>query len=685
MKLSSLAIVLLAFIGFVIASACKDCDNNTVTPAIETESPTRASRSLGKPVHQNRTAYADPAHCRINIGGGRPFGVRDLLGGIVKVISQFVPEVGTVYSFASDIYDFFDQLLPKPDTFINIWDCIKADVENLIHKEITEQAYKDATENLKGITDSLGFYKCVFYHWAHNTTHPCATGLQGTHDIGIYDIGSQAMSFFNLLQSRIPEFGDIVQQDTLLPYYAFSATLYFSATSDILRYGHEWGIDKDVILSVRDFSRTRLKTYSAHVVDVLVKTVIPDCKSATDHYACVQVFLGILDGPVNVVPSWPILASVDIFSKSDIVLHNNYHSAQDPNDDRILSYDKNTVNSILFDQSRIYEQTVCTSPEDIKFTDSWTIGWDGGWGAGQPQVVFLPGWLHWTFGSDPICHSFYQYQYDPRCSACGWHKSDPGNMFKHLGGGKLWTAVASYPLNPYDSRAYLPSSPVIIGFDCPHSYYDCKSMLYYDESGGGFSASYNTYEVPPNYQIYNFQLTMPNNSDIAPMATGGGNGVVFEYAPVQKDFDSLAINGTTHVIPGASTNMEWAPAATTEAGRLEYLFSGHAAYSIGGSSDNTFYNINTPSGIPLKSLRVSAFIQDSDSNYSATIVHETATLQAELTKTDVGLTGYQGDYTLYVSDVVNVPSGLKKIAINGRKSLLGAIILSNYKDDMSTD
>ncbi|KAF9342592.1 hypothetical protein BGX26_007212, partial [Mortierella sp. AD094] len=321
-------------------------------------------------IHQMR--FGNPriaSDCKIDLGGGtKPFGIRDLLDGVMDVVGEFQPEIGQAYSYASKIYDFLDGVIsPRKDNIIDIWDCIRADVEALVDEKIEAEAYKVATERLAGITKDLKLYQCMFYHWAHNTTDPCTGELPGA-----YGIGAQAMVLFNLLEEQVPWFGSVVQKKPLLPYFVFVATLHFSVAADILEYGDEWEIKPEAQYAVRDVSRADLKDYSKHVTDVLNSEYIGACV-AKGYDACSDVYREIMDGSVNLVPTWPIIASFGLFSRSGVVIHNSHHMmSHGPGldgspDSGPVWLTKDLINSILFDESRIYEQTSCTSPDDIEF------------------------------------------------------------------------------------------------------------------------------------------------------------------------------------------------------------------------------------------------------------------------------------------------------------------------------
>ncbi|KAF9286864.1 hypothetical protein BGZ74_001211 [Mortierella antarctica] len=627
------------------------------------------------------------SHCKINLGGGtKPLGIKDVIDGVMQVVS-FVPEIGPVigevYSYGSKIYEFLDGVVsPKKDKIIDIWDCIRADVELLVDEKIAAEAFDEATQTLIGITDSLEVYRCMFYHWAHNTTDPCPQELHGA-----YGIGDQAWALFNLLQQDLPQFGLIAQQKALLPYYVFVATLHFSIAADILTYGDEWKMEPYVQSTVRDISLERLRTSSAHVMEVLNSKYIGTCVDA-GYDACSVIYRETMDGSLRLVPTWPVLASSGLFNRSGVVIHNSHHMMSGrPGQDYFAHsavIGKDMISGLLFDESRIYEQTICTSPDYLEFGHNDYLGWDGGFGGGQS--VFSTGNLQWTFGKDPeLCRGNYMYTIDPQCTGCSrtqfsvspWHRLD-----KRVGGGRLDVLGTPFTVLHNDRGEY--SYPVMIGFDCPEGTgYPCNyNLIDPDKLPYLKFAFYDQFIIPDNYQIYNIHPTCPNNTDIGDLMHNSGNWILLEYAPVQKTFDSLVVNGTTHVIPGASPNMEWAPNTDFEhAGYNEYLFGGHAAYSIGDGG--SYYNINTPPGEPVEKLTVGAFILDETAHYSANIMYETSmhesrTLNIQLDKTNITMTGVQGQYTLYVSGVNSIPSAIKKIAITGtRGSLLGAIILSN--------
>lgn len=593
------------------------------------------------------------------------------------VVGEFEPEIGTAYSYASKIYDVLAGIIsPEKDNIIDIWDCVKADVEALIQEDIMEQAYEDATQRLQGITDSLGFYHDVFLHWAHNSTEPCSPGMPGG-----YGVGDQAMSLFNLLQDEIPKFAGIKQQKPLLPYYVFVANLHFTIAADISEYGVEWNISSDVLASVREVSRKRVQIYSDHVMDVLVNSYIKDC-TALPYDGCSDVYREIMDGPISLVPTWPILASFGLFNRSGVVIHNSHHMVSLKPEVPIW-IDKEMFNDILFSSSRIYEQTICTSPDDIVFGRNDYLAWDGGW-AGHIRD-FSTGYLQWTFGKDPkLCTGIMEYTTDPRCTGCfSWpfDVSPNGTMSKIVGGGNFGVGGGTYYYEVDDSNSHsIESQPVMFGLNCWYYYPEgCYNGLVPSDTQYYLVNPWmNYYYVPDNYHIYNIYPTLPK-SDIGDVMKWG-NWIVLEYAPVQKSFDSLVVNGTTHLIPAASPNMEWSPDTWSEDSHTnEYLFGGQPAYSIGlGGKDTTYYNINTPPGIPAEKLIVGAFIRDTTASYSATIVHESGPLNVPLSITDVVMSGGSGNYTLYISGMSSIPSAIKKIAIIGtRQSLLGAIILSN--------
>ncbi|KAF9342181.1 hypothetical protein BGX26_008117, partial [Mortierella sp. AD094] len=266
------------------------------------------------------------------------------------------------------------------------------------------------------------------------------------------------------------------------------------------------------------------------------------------------------------------------------------------------------INSILFDDFRIYEQTFCTSPDDIEFVYNDYLAWDGG-NTGYYNYVYSTGSLQWMFGKDPkLCTGSYSSTYDPHCNKCTSTEYSVSPMHKRVGGGSLGVGGGFYHFyeisNGDDKGSQKYTLPVMYGLDCQNPS-TCNNWLidpshfWNDDFEWGLTP--DIYIIPDNYQIYNIHFTAPSGLDIGVLMTWGSE-VVLEYAPVQKSFDSLVVNGTTHIIPGASSNMEWTPYAASSPGplgRSEYLFGGHTAYTIGsGGSDITYYNINTPPGMP---------------------------------------------------------------------------------------
>ncbi|KAF9340957.1 hypothetical protein BGX26_008823, partial [Mortierella sp. AD094] len=143
-------------------------------------------------------------------------------------------------------------------------------------------------------------------------------------------------------------------------------------------------------------------------------------------------------------------------------------------------------------------------------------------------------------------------------------------MPKRVGGGYLAIGGGYYEIsNGDDKGSQKRTLPVIYGLDCWVG--GCNHYLIDPRYLGNDDLLWRLYPdyyyIPDKYQIYNIHFTAPSNIDIGVLMTWG-NEVVLEYAPVQKSFDSLVINGTTHIIPGASSDMEWTPYAATSPGPL---------------------------------------------------------------------------------------------------------------------
>lgn len=82
---------------------------------------------------------------------------------VIEIVPEVGPVISKAYSIGTKIYDFLDGVIsPKKDKIIDIWNCIRADVEALVDEKIADEAFKEATEKLAGITDSLELYRCMF-------------------------------------------------------------------------------------------------------------------------------------------------------------------------------------------------------------------------------------------------------------------------------------------------------------------------------------------------------------------------------------------------------------------------------------------------------------------------------------------------------------------------------------------
>ncbi|KAG0325656.1 hypothetical protein BG000_001724 [Podila horticola] len=579
--------------------------------------------------------------CKI-VHNGKSLGVKDVFDLVSEVVS-FIPYVGKAYSIASKVFDAVDKIANhKAERSVDIWTCIKANVEQLVDQKLADADYKKAREIMNGINKNMELFNKTYTNWLQKAD-PCFsmdddyswTENNTTQTHLNYGIGGVAVDMFSAIDRRIEEFGTINQPKLLLPFYILTATIQLGLGSDITRHGALWCVQSSVLKAIKDTTKSRLESYTRHASNVLVGQYIRDCKMARDS-ACVKGYCSIMEGFMDIVPTWTRLASYDVLGSGGSEIHYSRHLAfVDPANlsRQPFSTDPTHLNHLLFSEEEIEKGTVCTSDDDIQFECFSYISWNGRLGRDWPipmtrQYMPLHGRMVYS-KNHPMCTSEFSFTCyrDDRArwgggKRCASQTLQVNSLSKTDNDKTLDIWWASYPVGLGEkNRGY----PTVFGIGCDNQLdktkkHNCKNMFI--NSDNSFPATMFatvgsvTYHVPKNHQIYNLHFTNGHRreaADVDDIEMRWGLGIILEYAPVDKSMNSLAA-GVLQIVPGASPKIKWGNPPTS--GRLcknEYIFGGHACYSITSikpGSQSIYYAVDIPQNMELTNLRIGAYILD---------------------------------------------------------------------------
>jgi hypothetical protein len=191
-----------------------------------------------------------------------------------------------------------------PNTQVDIWGQIKAQVEALVDKKIADNVYQTVSEDLKGLNNSTQLYLQEVRNYNE------AVKTQPKADPN--DLRSQWITTRNLFVNALPHFQSKGYELLLLPLFAQFANMYLSILRDMVANGNEWGrinTDQtqdiaDLQKAISDFSTYTNNTFNAEYISISGKTK-PDTQTI-EPFRTINVFVRSMTiNVLDYMDTWP--------------------------------------------------------------------------------------------------------------------------------------------------------------------------------------------------------------------------------------------------------------------------------------------------------------------------------------------------------------------------------------------
>lgn len=189
----------------------------------------------------------------------------DMLLSVLKFTGmaalKTIPVVGgTISKLVSTL------LFPSKIDYEDIWINLKASIDQLVDKKITEALMSQLMQELAGLAEVLKKYRNTYDVYNNNKFFRIPVDMTiGDYLIDVL-IGADI-----LFTQRIPMFQNKEYDIHFLPYFVHAAEMHIVLVRDAAIHGLEWGMDKVVHQDYKKLLKDLIQKYSKYVLDTYKK------------------------------------------------------------------------------------------------------------------------------------------------------------------------------------------------------------------------------------------------------------------------------------------------------------------------------------------------------------------------------------------------------------------------------
>lgn len=177
---------------------------------------------------------------------------------VLTVLSLGAGLIPVIGSSLSALCNLLGTVLFSPNAMEQIWDALRARIEQLIDQKIEEYHLNILKEEIRGFQDNIDLYSTFLKDFEH------AQGTEEAEAAG-ETVRMTHMSFLHVLIAAIPKFQDETYAVASLPLFSLVATMHLTLLADGIQRGKGWG-----------YPDINIETFRTQFKDKTVPKLMPD-------------------------------------------------------------------------------------------------------------------------------------------------------------------------------------------------------------------------------------------------------------------------------------------------------------------------------------------------------------------------------------------------------------------------